>query len=87
MQTSSGEIKTREFNKPERVHSPQPQRKQSASFSLPMCVPAGKSCTTFIFRWNDGCFSVGLCSRQPVLTGGNSPTSSSRAALVSNSEK
>lgn len=34
MQTSSGEIKTREFNKPERVRSLQPQRKQSASSSL-----------------------------------------------------
>lgn len=52
MQTSSGEIKTREFNKPERVRSPQPQSKQSASFSLPLCVSAGKSSATFIFRWN-----------------------------------
>lgn len=37
MQTSSGEIKTREFNKLERVRSLQPQRKQSASFSC-LCV-------------------------------------------------
>lgn len=37
MQTSSGEIITREFNKLERVRSLQPQRKQSASFSC-LCV-------------------------------------------------
>lgn len=65
MQTSSGEIKTREFNKPERVHSLQPQSKQSASFSLLLCVTAGKSCTTFIFRWNRRCCCVGLCSVSP----------------------
>lgn len=65
MQPSSGEIKTREFNKPERVHSLQPQRKQSASFSLPLCVTAGKSCTTFIFRWNYGFCRGGLGSVNP----------------------
>lgn len=37
MQTSSGEIITREFNKLERVRSLQPQRKRSASFSC-LCV-------------------------------------------------
>lgn len=65
MQTSSGEIKTREFNKPERVRSLQPQRKQSASFSLPLCVSAGKSSATFIFRWNHRFCVAGLCSASP----------------------
>lgn len=74
MQTSSGEIKTREFNKPERVRSLQPQRKQSASFSLPLCVSAGKSSATFIFRWNQ-VVSV-FC--QPVLTESLPPTAAER---------
>lgn len=66
MQTSSGQIKTREFNKPERVRSLQPQRKQSASFSLPLCF--GRQIKRDIYFQVESSFlRRGFVSCQPVL--------------------